>query len=147
MCQEYLRKLSQSFNPRSLGALATPAQLIVIGCGEPDLINEYAARSECAFPIFSDRSRTLYEAFGMVSTAALGPKPQYQSDVSFTEIFVKSFKQAASAGVGAFRSGNYSQVGGEFLFQNGTIVWCHRMRSTRDHTEIDNLCLLLGHPR
>lgn len=32
--------------------------------------------------------------------------------------------------------GDFKQVGGEFLFQEGKVTWCHRMRSTRDHAEL-----------
>lgn len=49
-----------------------------------------------------------------------------------------------------FRGGDYSQVGGEFVFESSSgekdgkrgmdgvkVPWCHRMCSTRDHTPID----------
>ena len=36
--------------------------------------------------------------------------------------------------------GDFWQVGGEFLFgSDGTVRWCHRMRNTRDHAELDQL--------
>ena len=40
--------------------------------------------------------------------------------------------------------GDYRQVGGEFLFQNGKVTWCHRMKSTRDHAEIPLVRQQLG---
>ena len=40
------------------------------------------------------------------------------------------------------------QVGGEFVFEGGKVLWCKRMRNTRDHAEIpeikQHLGLLLG---
>lgn len=36
------------------------------------------------------------------------------------------------------------QVGGEFLFEGGKVLWCHRMRNTRDHAEIPELKQHLG---
>ena len=32
-----------------------------------------------------------------------------------------------------FRGGNIMQVGGEFLFEDGQVVWCHRMKNFRNH--------------
>jgi len=29
------------------------------------------------------------------------------------------------------------QLGGEFLFEDGQAVWCHRMHTVRDHAEMD----------
>ena len=40
--------------------------------------------------------------------------------------------------------GDYRQVGGEFLFQNGKVTWCHRMKYTRDHAEIPLVRQQLG---
>ena len=40
--------------------------------------------------------------------------------------------------------GDFRQVGGEFLFQNGKVTWCHRMRSTRDHAEFPVIRQQLG---
>lgn len=42
------------------------------------------------------------------------------------------------------RGGDFRQVGGEFLFENGKVTWCHRMRNTRDHAEIPDLRKHLG---
>lgn len=67
----------------------------------------------------------------------------------------------------ATKAGDQRQVGGEFLFEPAeitspiptpneekkeneysseekSITWCHRMKSTRDHTEIPELKKLLG---
>lgn len=38
--------------------------------------------------------------------------------------------------VEGLRSGPIFQVGGEFLFENGELVWCHRMKGMRSHAEI-----------
>ena len=35
-----------------------------------------------------------------------------------------------------FKSGNWMQSGGEFLFQDGQAIWCHRMKNYRNHAEI-----------
>lgn len=35
------------------------------------------------------------------------------------------------------KGGNIFQIGGEFLFEEGEVVWCHRMRNYRNHAEVD----------
>ena len=40
--------------------------------------------------------------------------------------------------------GDFRQVGGEFLFQNGKVTWCHRMKYTRDHAEVPLVRQQLG---
>jgi len=33
--------------------------------------------------------------------------------------------------------GNVLQIGGEFLFQDGQVVWGHRMKNMRGHADMD----------
>jgi hypothetical protein len=35
-----------------------------------------------------------------------------------------------------FRGGNPMQIGGEFLFEDGKVIWCHRMKHYRNHAEV-----------
>lgn len=37
------------------------------------------------------------------------------------------------------RGGPKLQVGGEFLFEDGELLWCHRMKNVRDHAEMRTL--------
>lgn len=57
---------------------------------------------------------------------------------------LKSIYQGVMSGRGAMKGGDYKQVGGEFLFEDGVVTWCHRMRNTRDHAEIPVLRKALG---
>lgn len=57
---------------------------------------------------------------------------------------VQSVLQGLKTGNKALRGGDFKQVGGEFLFENGKCVWAHRMRNTRDHEEVEKLRGLLG---
>lgn len=41
------------------------------------------------------------------------------------------------------RGGNPFQIGGEFLFEEGQVVWCHRMRNYRNHAEVGVIRKLL----
>lgn len=47
----------------------------------------------------------------------------------------------------ATKGGDHRQIGGEFLFElkgeEKQITWCHRMKTTRDHTEISELARIL----
>jgi hypothetical protein len=49
----------------------------------------------------------------------------------------------------ATKGGDPRQIGGEFLFEprgmgeEKQITWCHRMKNTRDHTEISELARIL----
>lgn len=36
------------------------------------------------------------------------------------------------------------QVGGEFLWVNGVVGWCRRMKSTTDHTEVEDVKRVMG---
>ena len=144
MCQDFLRSLSTSISPADLSALSKPTSLIIVGCGEPALLKDYASHSSCSFPIYAEPTRKLYDELGMTSTLSIGPtKPDYQSS-SFGGVVAKSFIQTVSAGTQAFKGGPFGQVGGDFLFEDGEVVWCHRMRNTRDHTSIPELKRLLG---
>ena len=42
------------------------------------------------------------------------------------------------------KGGNFHQVGGEFMFENERVTWCHRMKNTRDHAEIPEMRRVLG---
>jgi len=55
-----------------------------------------------------------------------------------------SFIQAVTAGRNTLKGGDLWQVGGEFLFENNTVKKCHRMTTTRDHIEMDELKLWIG---
>lgn len=44
----------------------------------------------------------------------------------------------------ALKGGPFDQVGGEFLFEDGRVTWCHRMRNTEDHTALAKIKQLLG---
>lgn len=62
-------------------------------------------------------------------------KPDYQTR-SHINLVLASLVQSLRSGLKVFSGGAYSQLGGEMLFEDGEVVWCHRMRNTRDHTEV-----------
>lgn len=104
----------------------------------------YRQTTRCPFAIYADPTRKLYDLLGMTRTLDLGPKsPQYMQK-SLLSVMVASFVQSLKSGWGATKGGDYRQVGGEFLFEDGTVSWGHRMRNTRDHAEIPQLRKVLG---
>jgi hypothetical protein len=124
----------------------------------------YADATSCPFPIYADPSKNLYTELGMVRTLALGSRPEYLRR-SFTANIFHSIAQGLKqlpAGR-ALAGGDVQQVGGEFLFEpvgelaaspvtpgvgqgqeEKRVVWCHRMKNTRDHVEMPELREVLG---
>jgi hypothetical protein len=90
----------------------------VVGCGDPALIDMYAAATGCPFPIYADPTRRLYDELGMVRTLALGSRPAYTKQhllVSSLHSVVQVLKQTPR-GL-ALKGGDQRQIGGEFLFE------------------------------
>ncbi|KAL9125459.1 MAG: hypothetical protein Q9217_005344 [Psora testacea] len=143
-CQEYVRMLSQSIPPSQLSTLQPPTEIIVVGCGQPDLIPMYEKTTNCAFPVYADPSKKLYDILGMIRTLNLGKKsPEYMQE-SMLRAVLRSIYQELRAGRNMLSGGDFWQVGGEFLFEEGQVSWCHRMRNTRDHAEIGETRKQLG---
>ncbi|KAM0333549.1 hypothetical protein ACHAQA_002214 [Verticillium albo-atrum] len=117
-CGEYLRALSESITTESLLRLPVSTFITVIGCGDPGLIPMYADATNCPFPIYTDPTRSLYKTFGMTRTWEMGAKPAYSKKnllKSAGSSIVQGLKQVTT-GL-ATKSGDYQQVGGEFLFE------------------------------
>ena len=143
-CQDYLRFLSQSITTSALASLSPPTSIIVIGCGTASLIRDYITFTDTPFPVYADPSRKLYDILRMTQTLSLGSKaPEYMQS-GILKGAIKSIWQELRAGRKMFDGGDWAQVGGEFLFEEGTVGWCHRMRNTRDHAELGELRRLLG---
>ena len=115
-----------------------PTSIIVIGCGSPDLIPHYKAVTGCPFPIFAEPSRSLFRILGMSWSLNIGSKrPGYMKEISPPAWLLEQFRQMGKTkGMKKWKSGNWLQIGGEFLFQDGQVVWCHRMKNYRNHAEV-----------
>jgi hypothetical protein len=118
-CQDYLRTLAESVTPDALLQLPVSTFVAVVGCGDPGLIDMYADATACPFPIYTDPTRSLFSALGMVKTWTPGPKAAY-SKRGLAKGAVASIglalRKAAPSGL-LLKSGNFAQVGGEFLFE------------------------------
>lgn len=139
-----MKTLSSIFTTEFLLELEPSTQIVVIGHGQPDLIPFYVKETNCPFPIYADPTKQLYHVFGMTRTLNMGSKaPEYMHD-SVVVNAVKSIFQEFRAGRNMLKGGDIYQVGGEFLFEEGNVTWCHRMRNTRDHAEVSELRVALG---
>jgi len=124
--------------------MPVPTSIVVIGCGSPAMIPHYKAQTGCPFPIFAQPSRKLYKLLGMGLSLSFGAKrPDYMKSTSvpvwISKQMVQLSKYDTKSGGNRFKSGNWLQIGGEFLFQDGQCVWCHRMKNYRNHAEIQVL--------
>ena len=77
-------------------------------------------------------------------TLALGAeKPQYMQR-SMLSVMLQSIIQEFRSGRRMLSGGDFRQVGGEFVFEDGRVTFCHRMKNTRDHAEIPVVRKQLG---
>ncbi|KAK8180653.1 AhpC/TSA antioxidant enzyme-domain-containing protein, partial [Phyllosticta citribraziliensis] len=144
-CQEFLRTLCASITPDALLQLGTPTFITVVGCGRPELIPAYAQTTGCPFPIFADPTTRLYAQLGMQRSLSLGhKKPDYLNRTSVVQTTVAGIYQSIKSGRGALQGGDIRQIGGEVLFEDEQVTWIHRMKNTRDHSEIQELRRVLG---
>jgi hypothetical protein len=78
-------------------------------------------------------------------------RPDYMKDISTVSWAAGQFKTVGTSlmdtnGIrkrDVLRGGNPLQVGGEFLFEDGRVIWCHRMKNFRNHAEVKVLRRLL----
>ncbi|KAK7509701.1 AhpC/TSA antioxidant enzyme-domain-containing protein [Phyllosticta citriasiana] len=146
-CQEFLRTLCASITPDALLALETPTFITIVGCGRPELIPAYARTTGCPFPIFADPTTSLYAQLGMQRSLSLGhKKPEYLNRTSVVQTTVAGIYQSIKSGRGALQGGDIRQIGGEVLFEDEQVTWIHRMKNTRDHSEIQELRRVLELP-
>lgn len=57
---------------------------------------------------------------------------------------MRSARQMVGSGFEAFKGGDYSQNGGEWIFRAGKCEWVHRMESTSDHLTAEELVKVLN---
>ncbi|BGO94082.1 hypothetical protein NBRC10512_003715 [Rhodotorula toruloides] len=139
---DYVSFLSHKLAPSSLAA--SNIKLSIVGCGDHKFIENYRKQLDCPFEIYADPSKKAYEALGMTHrTLDLGDKaPEYAKGGMVSNV-VGSIASAFK--MGRFTSaGDIKQLGGEFVFERGQVVWCHRMANTRDHAPFSELSQAMG---
>lgn len=144
-CKEYVCALSQEDGLTPSELSTANKHLIIIGCGQPNLIEQYVKDTKCSFPIYADPTQKLYDAFGMIRSLSLGDKKPDYIKSSFLANVAKSAVCQFSAGSAMFQGGNVQQNGGEYLINvQGDIIWSHNMTNTRDHVEVKELRKILA---
>lgn len=143
-CQAYLKALTETITPSVYFSLPIPTTITIIACGESRLLPKYGERTSCPFRMYTEPTRKLYKAFSMQTRYRFGRKPKYMNNGAVPMV-LNTGKQMVQAGRHEiFKGGPIFQMGGEFLFEDGEAVWCHRMRNIRGHAEIDILKKVLG---
>lgn len=110
--------MAESITPDALLQLPISTFIVVVGCGDPALIDMYAEATNCPFPIYTDPKRELFDKLGMVKTLGMGERPAYMKKSmwkSTLDSIGQGLKQVRK-GL-ALKSGDQRQVGGEFLFE------------------------------
>ena len=86
--------------------------------------------------MYSEPTRKLYKALRMPLSLVMGKKNSYH-DVGQIGISKDTFGQMIKAGIkDGTTGGHLLQIGGEFMFENGEPIWCHRMKVMRGHAEM-----------
>lgn len=83
----------------------------------------YVNETGCRFPVYTDPTRSIFDALGMSKTLQLGTKPAYMRRSMMHSIvgsIVQGVKQIPTGNV--LKMGDQRQVGGEFLFEPRDIL-------------------------
>ncbi|KAA8896038.1 hypothetical protein FN846DRAFT_966810 [Sphaerosporella brunnea] len=140
-CQDYVRALvaDPALTPSTLAEKGQ--KLIVVGCGDYSLIDSYKQELSATWDFYSDPSGGVYDALSMSKSLALGEKPKYISTGMISAVW-----HGIMGGIkgGPTKGGNITRIGGEFLWVDQKLVWCHRMKNTRDHLEVEQVVKLFN---
>ncbi|KAF2479521.1 hypothetical protein BDY17DRAFT_257299 [Neohortaea acidophila] len=152
-CQAYVKALVEGISIDDYYSIPTPTSIIIIGCGKPDLIPQYRRfTNQCQYTILAEPTRMLFKKLGMNWSMSLGSeRPDYMREISVLDVVKGQVRDVSGAvkdpeGIrkrDVFRGGHPLQIGGEFLFEDGQVIWCHRMKHMRGHAEISVLRKLL----
>lgn len=151
-CTLYVKALAEGITMHDYFRIPTPTSIIIIGCGQPDLIQHFKSFMGCAFTIYADPSRQLFKKLGMRLSLNVGrQRPEYMGELgllSSSKVEIQRISKSLKDPNGLrkrdlVRGGNPMQIGGEFLFENGDVIWCHRMTTYRNHAEVRYLRRLL----
>jgi len=142
-CQQYVARLSStpSLAPDSLSAHPKgTTKLIVVGCGDWSLMDQYKKDQNAPWEFYTDPTGEIYDKLGMIKSLAIGEKPEYIKEPMISTVF-KSIVGAVRQG--PLKGGDFRRIGGEFLWIDGSLRWCHRMKTTQGHLEVAQVEQLL----
>ena len=78
----------------------------------------------------------------MITSLKGGNRPEYLKASIMGSTWTSLVTAVSNLGK-ALQAGNFSQNGGEWLFEGGHLKWCRRMRNTMDHSEVKELKQIL----
>ncbi|KAI0784295.1 hypothetical protein C8Q75DRAFT_691582, partial [Abortiporus biennis] len=156
MDQDYMYSVSKQVDTEVLRRAGV--DLIIIGHGSPGMIRSYKQIWRTPFPIYTDPSLRLHAALGL-TLRTNDPGPDYERGEYIRHGMVGAIamvvRNALRVGMPVWeKSGDVSQLGGEFIFDPGQVryislrralltVFCsyncsfaHRMVNTRSHAPI-----------
>ena len=78
----------------------------------------YVRDTGCPYPVYTDPKHSLFDALGMTKTWNMGEKPAYMKKSVARGVVDSIFQGLKQIPTGkALKSGDFRQVGGEFLFE------------------------------
>ena len=102
---------------------------------------------KCPFKMYTDPSLRLYRALGLTrQTGNAGPDSEAGSYLVQTpmEATMQTIKRATKMPL-LHSPGHFTQIGGEFVFDGSlNVIYTHRMKTTRDHSPIEDVCAAAG---
>ncbi|KAI0245750.1 hypothetical protein BJV78DRAFT_1260510 [Lactifluus subvellereus] len=145
-CMQYVAQIS---TVREGALKEASTKMVLIGCGDWTLIENYKKDTEFEGEIYANPDRTLYDILGMISNLQVTPKGEEKRSylkrnllsTTLRSIWRGPLKSPSHIG----KQGNISQLGGDFVFGPGTIcTYSSRMRHTEDHVEVAELMKVAG---
>lgn len=118
--------------------------MVIVGPGQAVGIDHYKASVDSPpFSFYADPDLNLYHALGVTKRSLdLGDSDKIGShhQSGFVKGLVSSIGETVKSGSLILKGGDFKQLGGEFVWnKDGEVVWAHRMKHTRDHSEISEL--------
>ncbi|KAL5333096.1 hypothetical protein BJX70DRAFT_392458 [Aspergillus crustosus] len=149
-CQAYLQHLSPVVTPDHLAQIPVSTSIAIVGCGDPRLIDGYAEEARCSYPIYTDPTRKLYDALGMIQTMSIGARPEYISKPVIQQALESIWQGLRQLPNGlAHKGGPGHQQGGEVLYERTgqgderQITWIHRMQRSWGRIEVRELAAVV----
>lgn len=136
-CKEFVRAAAASSPLTDSSRVST----IVIGPGQAAGLDFYRSQVDNPpFQFYADPDLNLYHALGVTKkTLDLGDSSTLGSHhkQGFAQTLLSSVAQTFKSGSLALKGGDIKQLGGEFVWdKDGKPVFAHRMKHTRDHSEV-----------
>lgn len=146
-CQAYVRAICAALPPARLPA---NTQILIIGNGSYQPIDEYAKVTTSVYPIYTDPTRRIHSLFKFNSNLREGAAGESQRDYMRDAGGVLSRILGGIKGaLGNLQHTNYigpkALNGGELILDaDGGCEYMYRMQNTVDHTNVIDLVRLVG---